>query len=117
MTLIEPHESERGVFWIGAYNGGLNRYDRTTGTVTHYEFDPNDPFGLSANTVWTHDEDRQGTHWIGTWISLHKVVPVPRFFRHHTLDPNDPTTWGKIGRNEHCPCGSDKKYKHCHGKI
>jgi len=23
----------------------------------------------------------------------------------------------KIGRNEPCPCGSGKKYKHCHGKI
>ncbi|MCB5204495.1 preprotein translocase subunit SecA [Neorhizobium sp. T786] len=30
-------------------------------------------------------------------------------------DPNDPQTWGKIGRNEACPCGSGKKYKHCHG--
>jgi preprotein translocase subunit SecA len=31
--------------------------------------------------------------------------------------PNDPTTWGKVGRNEACPCGSGKKYKHCHGKF
>lgn len=23
----------------------------------------------------------------------------------------------KIGRNELCPCGSNKKYKHCHGKV
>jgi len=23
----------------------------------------------------------------------------------------------KIGRNEPCPCGSGKKYKHCHGKV
>jgi hypothetical protein len=30
-------------------------------------------------------------------------------------DPNDPSTWGKVGRNEACPCGSGKKYKHCHG--
>ena len=30
---------------------------------------------------------------------------------------NDPTTWGKVGRNEVCPCGSGKKYKHCHGKF
>ena len=27
----------------------------------------------------------------------------------------DPATWGKVGRNELCPCGSGKKYKHCHG--
>ena len=23
----------------------------------------------------------------------------------------------KVGRNEPCPCGSGKKYKHCHGKL
>ena len=31
------------------------------------------------------------------------------------IDPNDPSTWGKVGRNDPCPCGSGKKYKHCHG--
>jgi preprotein translocase subunit SecA len=23
----------------------------------------------------------------------------------------------KVGRNDPCPCGSGKKYKHCHGQI
>jgi preprotein translocase subunit SecA len=32
-------------------------------------------------------------------------------------DPQDPTTWGKVGRNDPCPCGSGKKYKHCHGRF
>jgi len=32
-------------------------------------------------------------------------------------DPNDPSTWGKVSRNEPCPCGSGKKYKHCHGAF
>jgi preprotein translocase subunit SecA len=32
-------------------------------------------------------------------------------------DPNDPATWGKVARNDFCPCGSGKKYKHCHGAI
>jgi preprotein translocase subunit SecA len=31
--------------------------------------------------------------------------------------PNDPTSWGKVGRNEPCPCGSGRKYKHCHGRF
>jgi len=30
---------------------------------------------------------------------------------------NDPRTWGKISRNALCPCGSGKKYKHCHGDV
>jgi preprotein translocase subunit SecA len=32
-------------------------------------------------------------------------------------DPDDPASWGKVGRNKACPCGSGKKYKHCHGKL
>jgi preprotein translocase subunit SecA len=32
-------------------------------------------------------------------------------------NPNDPTSWGKVGRNEPCPCASGKKYKHCHGRY
>ena len=34
-----------------------------------------------------------------------------------SFDKNDPSTWGKIARNDLCPCGSGKKYKHCHGRI
>ncbi|MDQ2094257.1 preprotein translocase subunit SecA [Rhodalgimonas zhirmunskyi] len=33
------------------------------------------------------------------------------------FDENDPTTWGNPGRNEPCPCGSGKKFKHCHGRV
>jgi len=32
-------------------------------------------------------------------------------------DPENPATWGRVGRNELCPCGSGKKYKHCHGAF
>ena len=30
-------------------------------------------------------------------------------------NPDDPTSWGMVSRNELCPCGSGKKYKYCHG--
>ena len=33
------------------------------------------------------------------------------------LDENDPSTWGNPGRNDPCPCGSGKKFKHCHGRL
>ena len=29
----------------------------------------------------------------------------------------DPSTWGNPGRNDSCPCGSGKKFKHCHGAF
>ena len=34
-----------------------------------------------------------------------------------TIDPTNPNTWGRVARNKACPCGSGKKYKHCHGKV
>ncbi len=40
-----------------------------------------------------------------------RVVPAEQ------RDPKNPSTWGKVGRNEPCPCGSGKKYKHCHGAF
>lgn len=33
------------------------------------------------------------------------------------VNPADPSTWGRVSRNEPCPCGSGKKYKQCHGKL
>jgi preprotein translocase subunit SecA len=33
------------------------------------------------------------------------------------VDPNKPETWSKVQRNAPCPCGSGRKYKHCHGSL
>ncbi len=33
------------------------------------------------------------------------------------FDETDPETWGNPGRNDLCPCGSGKKFKHCHGAV
>ncbi|MGC2856755.1 preprotein translocase subunit SecA [Novispirillum sp. DQ9] len=41
--------------------------------------------------------------------------PVPGTATAVERDPARPETWGRVARNEPCPCGSGKKYKHCHG--
>ncbi|WP_416797322.1 preprotein translocase subunit SecA [Ciceribacter azotifigens] len=46
----------------------------------------------------------------GALLAADYVAPENR-------DPENPSTWGKVGRNEACPCGSGKKYKHCHGAF
>ncbi|MCC6598279.1 MAG: preprotein translocase subunit SecA [Alphaproteobacteria bacterium] len=42
------------------------------------------------------------------------VQPMPRRV---VFDKDDPATWGKTQRNAACPCGSGKKFKHCHGQL
>ncbi len=45
------------------------------------------------------------------------MVPAANAAVAAARDPKNPATWGKVGRNEACPCGSGKKYKHCHGRY
>ena len=42
---------------------------------------------------------------------------TPFQYNKGAIDPNNPATWGKVARNDLCPCGSGKKYKHCHGQV
>ena len=42
---------------------------------------------------------------------LEKATPI----RKPRLDKTNPNTWTTVARNAPCPCGSGKKYKHCHG--
>ena len=44
-----------------------------------------------------------------------KAQPFKAIIKPEDRDPSNPETWGKISRNELCPCESGKKYKHCHG--
>lgn len=44
-----------------------------------------------------------------------KATSFKSYVKPEDRDPSRPETWGKISRNELCPCGSGKKYKHCHG--
>ena len=45
------------------------------------------------------------------------AIAAPRNAPAPERNPKDPTSWGKVGRNEACPCGSGKKFKHCHGRY
>ncbi len=48
---------------------------------------------------------------LGPGAELPKGIPQAGF------DENDQKTWGNPGRNDPCPCGSGKKFKHCHGSF
>ena len=44
-------------------------------------------------------------------------VPLHRRKAAADIDPDDPSTWGRVSRNAPCPCGSGNKYKRCHGEV
>jgi preprotein translocase subunit SecA len=46
-----------------------------------------------------------------------RLKPTKTRVSSDSRDPEDPSSWGRVSRNEDCPCGSGKKFKHCHGII
>ncbi|HEU4988139.1 MAG TPA: preprotein translocase subunit SecA [Rhizobiaceae bacterium] len=68
-------------------------------------------FGHHIDGTTGEDDFGEGGGTLTLARAENRIVPEEQ------RDPNDPSTWGKVGRNEPCPCGSGKKYKHCHGAF
>ena len=85
-----------------------------------------DPSEIGQSTTGETFEISQDPNYIGNLpdsdaqnTNNNKMVTSPVVLRESAdvIDPEDPTTWGKVGRNSPCPCGSGKKFKHCHGAV
>ena len=64
-----------------------------------------------------HIDATTGEDDFGEGGALAAVFTENRYVAAEARDPADPSTWGQVGRNEACPCGSGKKFKHCHGAF
>lgn len=64
----------------------------------------------------SHNDPAFSKYNAGAAISS-KALPIKKAVAPEERDPTNPETWGKISRNEVCPCGSGAKYKYCHGKV
>ncbi|MBX3579627.1 MAG: preprotein translocase subunit SecA [Rhizobiaceae bacterium] len=71
-------------------------------------------FGHHIDGTTGEDDFGEGAPGEGGVALLQRPVAV---VAPEDRDPKNPATWGKVGRNEACPCGSGKKYKHCHGQL
>jgi signal transduction histidine kinase/ligand-binding sensor domain-containing protein/ActR/RegA family two-component response regulator len=60
------HEDTKGYLWLGTYDAGLLRFDPNTGTFIKYLHDPDNPAGISDNSVLSIAEDNSSILWIGT---------------------------------------------------
>ncbi|MEZ4702714.1 MAG: two-component regulator propeller domain-containing protein [Rhodothermales bacterium] len=60
------HEDRNGYLWVGYLGGGLDRLDRSAGTVRRFVSEPADPGSLSFDQIWSITEDRDGNIWVAT---------------------------------------------------
>jgi len=99
--------------------------ERVTQVLAQVElqmYDPNeqDPFGRGEQQmIESHEDPAFAAMSDEREINDQALAAVPLNRRKAAddIDPNDPSTWGRVSRNAPCPCGSGKKYKRCHGAM
>jgi preprotein translocase subunit SecA len=70
-----------------------------------------------GETLARHGIGAMPASGIGAALAGAAPARAPSVLQAPARNPQDPQSWGKVGRNEACPCGSGKKFKHCHGRY
>lgn len=100
-------QEKNGNIWIGTDHGGVNVYNKRTGTVTVVRNDPQNPTSLSQNSAITLYSDDNGIMWVGTYKNgvsyyhpgMFKFEKSPLYFYHHPeLENKDCNTLYKDSR-------------------
>ncbi len=99
--------------------------ERVTQVLSHIELQmtPEDEAQLFQRQQQEMTETRQDPAFHGeseaaeSGIAEHMVTPIKSRMAANEINPDDPATWGRVSRNAPCPCGTGRKYKHCHGKL
>jgi len=93
--------------------------ERTTAILAHIQIQTDDEVDLFRPRERVTHESRSDPTFkdMGDENEQTGHRPVTRRKVEGDIDPTDPSTWGRVSRNAPCPCGSGKKYKHCHGKF
>ena len=101
--------------------------ESVTGALSHLELRMEAPPTMPQSpdgSVWQEEHEAMPALTAGELEMADAMIsddgqitpqPTRNVAAEQTIDPADPASWGKVPRNSACPCGSGKKYKHCHG--
>lgn len=83
-----------GITWKGGLGTGtgLSRFDKNTGQTIVYKHNPDDPYSLGDNKIYSIFRDDQGNLWIGTFNGLDRFDEETGKFYHYRNNPKDPNS-------------------------
>lgn len=90
LNITSFQQDDSGNLWIGTLGTGLFILDQGRKMISHYQDEPNNPYSLNGNSVYTQFKDRSGIIWLGMYSGegLNKVSPDQQQFEHVRFDPN-----------------------------
>ncbi|MBD1210623.1 MAG: hypothetical protein H9535_19500 [Ignavibacteria bacterium] len=86
------YEDKRGILWVGTLGDGLQKIDRTTGNITTFTHNPQNPQSISNNKVYSICEDAHGNLWVGTEEGLCRFNADNGSFTRYTHHPTKPSS-------------------------
>ncbi len=88
-------EEQKNILWFGTDHGGINVFDKTTGTFTYVLNNPDNEYSLSQNAITSLYIDNTGIIWVGTFKKglnyYHRNLIK---FRHIKHEPSNPASLG-----------------------
>ncbi len=82
-----------GTLWVGTWGGGLDRYNETTNSFSHFVHDAKNPKSLSSNLILSIHEDSKGMLWIGTGdAGLNAFNRITNTFTRYKSVPQNPNS-------------------------
>ncbi|KAA3610336.1 MAG: hypothetical protein D8M58_06045 [Calditrichaeota bacterium] len=99
-SLIDIFEDDNKNLWLATWGGGLKKAQpiesddgRVIGLrMNIFKNDPDDPYSISNNNIWSLEQDNSGNLWIGTYDGLNKFNPDEKTFDRYYHDEKNTNT-------------------------
>jgi ligand-binding sensor domain-containing protein len=81
------------ILWVGYGGGGFDKINLRTNSITHFQFNPNNPNSISVNDVVAMCLDSRGILWVGTsYGGLNRFNPKINSFKSYRANKKDPNS-------------------------
>ncbi|MDP4275884.1 MAG: ATP-binding protein, partial [Bacteroidota bacterium] len=77
-------QDKNGIFWLGSYGEGLNRFNEQKNEFKTYRHSNTDPKSIIGNTIQALHIDKHGRLWIGTTEGISLFHPLTESFTSYT---------------------------------
>ncbi|MFH2049082.1 MAG: two-component regulator propeller domain-containing protein [bacterium] len=96
-TVLSICEDNAGVLWLGTIGGGLNKFlssniNKTDGSFTCYQHDPQQARSISDNSIMALYGDKNATFWVGTRKGIDIFDKESETFYNYQYNPDDNTS-------------------------